>query len=123
MQQFLTLTEPQQKDLNRILLIISIILFFSGSYIANYLGKNADEAWSNFALILRFIFLIIIISLRQEVKKLIGKIGYRIIVYIILNNFIDRYFGIEEWSLNDTLTIIALGLEYLTYNLRKNLTK
>ena len=95
----------QLKDLNKVLLLVSLILFFISSNIANYISIDADSAWSNFALLLRFDFLLVIFALRTEVKNLIGGMWYRIIVYILINNFIDRYFGITDWSINDYLDV------------------
>ena len=119
-QQFLTLTEHQLKDLNRLILILSVILFFSGSYIANYISKDANSAWDNFSLILRFNYWLLIIALRSEFKNLIGELLFNIVKWIIINNFIDRYFGLETWSWNDIFTVYAILLEYYIYKNKGN---
>jgi len=104
--------ENQLKDLNKVLFLTSLILFFISSYLANYISIDADSAWNNFALILRFDFLLIFISLKDGVKKFIGKLFYRIIVYLLINNFIDKYFGYTTWSWNDCLTVFITIIEY-----------
>jgi len=114
-QQFLTLTENQLKDLDKLLLSLSLILFFSASYIANYISTNANDAWDFFALILRFDFWLLIIALRNEIKNLIGNTTYTIIKWLIINNFIDRYLGYTTWSWNDSITILAVLLELLIH--------
>lgn len=104
--------ESQLKDLNKVLFLTSLILFFISSYLANYISIDADSAWNNFALILRFDFLLIFVSLRDGVKKFIGELFYRIIIYLLINNFIDKYFGNNTWSWNDCLTIFVTIIEY-----------
>lgn len=111
--QYLIQKVLQLKDLDRLLCIVSLLLFFSSSYIANYYSVSANTAWKNFAIILRFDFLLILVSLRTEVKKLIGNTWYKIAIYTIINNFIDRYFDIIVWSWNDYLTVIGVLFELL----------
>jgi len=107
---------PLKEKLNKIVLVISIILALFSANIANIIYDNYQiEPWLFTINLLRFDFLLVIFALRTEVKNLIGGMWYRIIVYILINNFIDRYFGITDWSINDYLTIIIVILEYLIH--------
>jgi hypothetical protein len=58
-------------------------------------------------------------SLRNEAIRLITKTGYKIILYLLINYFIDKYFGLDGWSWNDFLTIGLLVLEYIIIKYRK----
>ena len=79
-------------------------------YIEKTYGYNSWKLGIN---IYRFDFLLLLITLRNEVKKYIGSYGYRIIIYLLINHFADRYFGIKHWSWNDTLTVVAIVIEYV----------
>jgi hypothetical protein len=116
--QYLILKEEQLKDLNKILIALSVCGVLFGSYISNYFAKDSDTAWTYYASILIFSFWLLIISLRQELICLIGKTWFRVVLYIIANNFIDRCFGITTWSWNDYLTVTMILIEYLFYKLR-----
>jgi hypothetical protein len=115
LKQFLTLKEEQLKNLNKLLLLLSVCGVFFGNYVANYFGKDSDTCWVYYASILICSFLLLLIALKKEINNLIGGTWYKIIVYILINNFIDRYFGITGWSWNDYITIVAVVLEYLIY--------
>lgn len=63
----------------------------------------------------RFDFLLVIIALREGVKLLIGNTSYVVLKNLIINNFIDRYFGYNDWSWNDFLTIAITLIELLIF--------
>ena len=107
----LTQKEDLKEGLNRLLITLAIFTFFFGSYIANF-GTTEQEAWDMYLNILRFDYLLIILALRDSVKKLIKPLGYKVLVYLLINHFIDKYFGIKSWSWNDALTVVAIVLEY-----------
>jgi len=106
-----------QLDLSRLLLIVCCLLFFSSSYIANY-NTTIDEAWKRWNFLMYFNFTLMFFSLRNEAKKLITNTGYRIVLYLLINYFIDSYFGLKDWSWNDFITVIIVIIE-LIYNKHK----
>jgi len=65
-----------------------------------------------------FNFTLMFFSLRNEAKKLITNTGYRIVLYLLINYFIDSYFGLKDWSWNDFITVIIVIIE-LIYNKHK----
>jgi len=88
-------------------------MIFTTAYMANYIEDNFGyNSWKTGIDILRFNFLLIFIALRDGVKKLIGSLFYRILIYILINNFIDKYFGYTTWSWNDCLTVFITIIEY-----------
>ena len=58
-----------------------------------------------------FNFTLMFFSLRSEAIKLITKTGYKIILYLLINFYIDKYFGLDSWSWNDFITLILIGIE------------
>lgn len=102
--------------LNRSLLLFSCLLFFGASYIANY-HATVDEAWKRWEYIIYFDFILMFFSLRIEAKKLLTNSGYKIVMYLLINFFIDEYLGYKTWSWNDYLTVIGIGIEAIAYNL------
>jgi hypothetical protein len=113
--QFRTLAHLHQKGkLDKILLIIAIISIFTTTYIADFLNyKYNIEPWRFSLNLYRFSYLILFISVREKIKKLIGTIGYRIIVYLLMNHFVDRYFGYTTWSWNDAITLSTIEIDTL----------
>jgi uncharacterized membrane protein YdcZ (DUF606 family) len=67
----------------------------------------------------RLAFLISIIALRDGVKSIIGNTLYVVIKNVLINNFIDRYFGYTDWSWNDFLTIAITLIELLIFKNKK----
>lgn len=121
--QTLSLSHLKGKSTNFVLIIGIILALFSAN-IANIIyEKYQIEPWLFTINLLRFDFLLIIFALRTEVKKLISPLWYRIIVYILINNNVDRFFGITDWSWNDYLTIGIILLEYLIHKKMKNATR
>lgn len=112
MKDFLTLKEHQQLGLNRGLLILSAIIYVTSSLVANY-EATVNEAWLRWKYILMFDFILIFVAVRAEVTKLISVYGYRIILYTLINYYIDDYFGLKDWSWNDRLTIGLILIEAL----------
>lgn len=108
--------ERQRLGLNRILLLFAIVSFFFSSYIANY-DTTVNEAWIRWKYIIYFDFILMFFSLRIEAKKLLTNTGYKIVMYLLINFFIDEYLGYKTWSWNDYLTVIGIGIEAIAYNL------
>ena len=52
---------------------------------------------------------------------MLGRPVYKSIMYLIANNSIDRYFGYKDWSINDTITVIAILIELLLEKYKKSL--
>lgn len=110
----------QSESFNRNLLIIGILLICFSSQIADLVSiQTKINSWVIGVNLYRFNFLLIIISLRKEAKSLVGKIGYRIIFYILINHFIDRYYGYNSWSWNDAITLATIEIETTILWLKK----
>lgn len=113
--------ERQLLGLNRILLLFAIVSFFFSSYIANY-DTTVNEAWIRWKHIIYFDFILIFFLLRIEAKKLLTNTGYKIVMYLLINFFIDEYMGYNTWSWNDKITLIVIAVETVIATLknRKN---
>lgn len=121
MKQFQIHLDPRLKDLldrvllitNRVLLVIGVLLILFVKRITDYLYFNYNiDPWVLGMDLYRFSALLIIFALSNaSVQKLISATGFRIIFYLLINNFYDRYHGITDWSTNDTLTVIAVCIE------------
>jgi len=107
---FQTLKAIQQLDLNRFLLLFAVVLYVFSTEIANY-NTTINEAWIRWKYILMFDLILVVFSLRNEVKKLVSNFGFKIIISILINYFIDEYFNLEGWSWNDFLTILFIIIE------------
>ena len=106
-------------------LILSLFLCFFGGNIGNVIYDIYKiEPWCFTLNLYRFNFLLIIITLRDQVKKLITIEGYKIVTLILLNNFIDRILGIVDWSINDFLTIglVLMQTKLITDKLKLNIS-
>ena len=108
--EFQTQKEHLQNDLDKIGLVISVVLMLFSSEIANY-NTTVNEAWFVWKNINYFNYVIIFWALRKEVIKKIGKTGYKIVISLLINYFIDQYFELKGWSWNDFLTVILIGIE------------
>lgn len=111
---FQTLKERLQSSLNinRVLLILAVLLYVFSTDIANY-NTTVNEAWTLWKNILHFDFILVIFALRKEVAKLITKAGFKIILYILINYFIDEFLNNQSWSWNDFLTIFCIIAELI----------
>lgn len=107
-----TQKERQQFVLNKALLSLACLLFFFASYIANY-HATINEAWANWKYIIYFSFILMFFSLRNEVLRLLTPLGYRVVIYLLINYFIDEYLGLKSWSWNDFVTITILIIEFI----------
>lgn len=74
------------------------------------MDKNSWEIGIN---IYRLDFLLILIALQKEVKRLITIVGYRVITYLLINHFIDKYLGYTDWSYNDAVTLATIELDLM----------
>jgi hypothetical protein len=86
-----------------------VLILFS-SEIANY-NTTVDEAWFIWKNLNYFNYLIIFWALRKEVIKKIGQTGYKIVISLLVNYFIDQYFELKGWSWNDFLTVAFILIE------------
>jgi len=100
--------------LNKVMIIAACGSLFFASQIACY-NTTPDIAWIRFTNILVFDFLLIFVALRNEVIRLIGLHWFKLIAYILINHFIDRYFGLNGYSWNDFITIMLVILEFILY--------
>ena len=104
----------QKVGLDSVLIVISILLLIKTANISDYLlDKYNIESWKFSLNLTRLCYLLMLYALRIEVKKLIGSMLYRVVVYVLINNFIDRFFGIEGWSWNDYITIMVVVLDFV----------
>ena len=108
--EFQTQKENLQNDLDKIGLVISVVLMLFSSEIANY-NTTVDEAWFIWKNLNYFNYVIIFWALRKEVIKKIGKTGYKIVISLLVNYFIDQYFELKGWSWNDFLTVAFILIE------------
>jgi hypothetical protein len=121
--QYLTQKGVQLKGLTKILISLSIFGVLFGSYVANYFTKDNDTAWTYYASVLIFSFMLLFVSLRQEIKSVISNTFYRIVLYTLINNFIDRYFGVTDWYWNDYITISMIIMEFLIHKFKSKWVK
>ncbi len=98
--------------LNRSLLLFSCLLFFGASYIANY-QATVNEAWKRWEYIIYTSFILMFFSLRIEAKKLLTNTGYKIVLYLLMNFFVDEYLGYDSWSWNDFVTVGFIVVELI----------
>ena len=122
MQDHQTQKVNLQFALSRLLLIGCCIIFFSSSYIANY-NSTVDEAWQRWNFLMYFNFTLMFFSLRNEAKKIITNTGYKIVLYLLINYFIDKYLKLSGWSWNDFLTIGLVLLELAIINYSNKIFK
>ena len=52
------------------------------------------------------------IAFRKYGYEFLGGPFYRSMMYVLGNNGIDRYLGYTSWSINDTLTVFAIFIEF-----------
>jgi hypothetical protein len=111
LQQLKTLAENLQKALDKPFLILAIcLILFSGYFVE--LIESVNEKWQIMLNLYRVSFLLIIYVCRDKLKKIMGGFPFYIAIWLLLNNFYDRYMGVVGWSTNDTLTILTLLIEY-----------
>lgn len=119
--QFQIHLDPRLKVLlDRVLLIIHTASLIIGVLLILFVKRITDDLYFIYDIdpwflaldLYRLACLLIIFALSNaSVTRLIGNIGFRIIFYLLINNFYDRYHGITDWSTNDTLTVIAVIIE------------
>lgn len=127
LKQFQIHLEPRQKgQLDRVLLIINTVLLLTGILLILFVKRITDalyfiydiEPWALAIDLYRFAALLIIFALRNvSVTRLITAIGFRVIFYLLINNFYDRFYGITDWSTNDTITVLLIGVESILHAL------
>ena len=40
-------------------------------------------------------------------------------MYLLINYFIDKYFGLDSWSWNDYLTVVLIGIEAVVSTIKR----
>jgi hypothetical protein len=80
-------------------LISSVLLILCSGYIVDKID-DINLAWQTNLNLYRLSFLLIILTIESRVKE--------IAVALLINHFIDRFFGINGWSCNDSITIIFI---------------
>jgi len=108
--EYQTQKENLLSVLDKITLVFSVVLILFSSEIANY-NTTVDEAWFIWKNLNYFNYLIIFWALRKEVIKKIGQTGYKIVISLLVNYFIDQYFELKGWSWNDFLTVAFILIE------------
>jgi hypothetical protein len=114
-QEFPTQKERLLSVLSQISLLISIVLLLFSSQIVNY-NTTVDEAWFIWKNLNYFNYVIIFWALRKEVIEKIGETGYKIVVSLLVNYFIDQYFELKGWSWNDLITVGVIVVELIFKN-------
>ena len=104
--------------LHRGLLVLAFLLFFGSSYISNY-KTTVNEAWARWELLMYFNFTLMFFALQNEAKKLITNVGYKIVLYLLINCFFDIYLKLKGWSWNDFFTIVLIIFEILIHKIKK----
>ena len=102
-KQLKTLQDTLQNHLDNILPYISVLLILFSGYIVE-LCNNIDQKWELMLGLYRLSFLLIVITLKNNINIYLHKI----IISLLLNDFIDRYYNIDYWSWNDTITILYI---------------
>lgn len=122
LKQFQIHLDPRLKEqLNRGLLRLAVLVILFVKKITDYLYFMYDiEPWELGMDLYRFAFMLAFFALGNGGAKLITNIEYRITLYLLINNFYDRYHGITEWSTNDTITVILIGIEALIATIKKS---
>jgi len=109
--QLKILTERHLEDLNKALRIISVIIsvlliLFSG-YLCDYVYPlDDDSAWKLMLNLYRLAFLVLIFTIKNGFLKDIG-------IGLLINHYIDSYYGLKGWSWNDTITVVFVGIKTL----------
>ena len=98
-QRLKTLKEHRKADLNRLLRIASVLIILFSGYLTGFIIDDT-EAWRMTLNLYRLSFLLLILTIDSKLKE--------IAVALLINHFIDRYFGINGWSWNDSITIIFI---------------
>jgi hypothetical protein len=102
---------------NLLLLLLSISIFLFVKNISDFAYyQYLINAYELALDLYRLAFLIAIIALRDGVKLIIGNTLYVVLKNILINNFVDRYFGYTDWSWNDFLTIAITLIELIFKN-------
>jgi F0F1-type ATP synthase assembly protein I len=109
--QLKTLRESHLEDLNKALRIISVIIsvllmLFSG-YLCDYVyALDDDSAWKLMLNLYRLAFLVLIFTIKNGFIK-------EIAIGLLINHYIDRFYGLKDWTLNDTITLIIIVIRTL----------
>jgi hypothetical protein len=102
--------ESQQRVLDRFVLGLGVLIYLMSSKIGN-LQQDINDKWFVYQYLLMMSFILVLLSLRKEAINLFTIYGYRIMMYGLINFYIDTYCEIDSWSWNDFLTVILIGIE------------
>jgi hypothetical protein len=120
LNQFQTQKESLQKNLDSVLIALSFIVVLFCGTISEFLFTDINEMWRFTLNLYRLSLLLLIFACRESIIEKIDLFLYKILLYILLNHFFDRYFELNTWSFNDALTLVAILFEYIIYKIKRN---
>lgn len=106
--QLKTLTEHQKASLDKLLKITSISLMLFAVYYCDYLyPKGGTISWQLNLDLYRLAFLLLIFTIKKGFIK-------EIAIALLINHYVDSYFGLKGWTINDTITVVYVGVKTLS---------
>ena len=107
LEQLKTLTVNHREDLNSVLKIASVLLILFSGYYCDYLyPKGGTISWKLMLNLYRLAFLLLVFQVKNGFLK-------EIAIALLINHYIDRYYGLKGWTLNDTITVVFVGIKTL----------
>lgn len=107
LEQLKTLTVNHREDLNSVLKIASVLLILFSGYLCDYIYPlDDDSAWKLMLNLYRVAFLLLVFQVKNGFLK-------EIAIALLINHFIDRYYCLQGWTLNDTITVVFVGIKTL----------
>jgi hypothetical protein len=81
-------------------------MLFSG-YLCDYVYPlDDDSAWKLMLNLSRLAFLLLVFQIKNGFIK-------EIAIGLLINHYIDRYYGLKGWTINDTITVVFVGIKTL----------
>lgn len=104
----------RRKTLQTSLLLLSIIVLLFCKQISGYFANYNPEYWFDYFIITeRFSMLLLLLSVCEYLKSK-NRLVTELLLFFLLQDFLDRvFFDICEWSLNDTIVIMLLILQFI----------
>lgn len=107
LEQLKTLTVNHREDLNNVLKIASVLLILFSGYLCDYIYPlDDDSAWKLMLNLYRVAFLLLVFQVKNGFLK-------EIAIALLINHFIDTYYCLQGWTLNDTITVVFVGIKTL----------
>jgi len=105
--QLKILTERHLEDLDDLLKITSVALILFSGYLCDYVYPSDDDsAWKLMLNLCRLAFLLLVFQIKNGFIK-------EIAIGLLINHYIDSYYGLKGWTLNDTITVVFVGIKTL----------